>query len=479
MEATSEQQQQPQRLKRKMSTKEEECCDDNVNINNDNNDDCNDDSGGDTAEWNKLQRQLLRLSSSMEAAASKESSPKPKNDNCNFKKLKPSIDIEKPVDVAAAAAAATSPSEKAQQRNSNTVTSRKINDDYDLRRLAILQIQMKEAIADIDKFRQSKVDEVEESNSPLIALGVDILSTIMRYLDEDALIQCELASSVLNSISNGKNKDHWKYLHEHRREFWSPPRDGEIVLACEFTPLWFNCGKKLNLLCPNDDDDGDTKRKRKQIGYFGIMAAKARKHEKHGWMCRRPGRQDSNDGDACEAACEDYDMPHSTFSRRIRAHPRAFFLCLSHRYPEKEQRTRTQGWVDYKIYNDGSSNGALYLEILNVSDRICKSQWPEIHRIWNTMDPHDNTFPSKELRGQVEALAGNLRVTILNARGELIATTGGFDECIFRASFVQINLHPMEPNNDQTHEQHSSGGGNVSICIFNDGDMQIRSFLQR
>ena len=107
-----------------MSAKEEEWCDDDVNINNDNNDDCNDDCGGDAAvvvsidqEWNKLQRQLLRLSSSMEAVASKESSRKQKNDNCNVKKSKPSIDIDKPDVVATAAAVTASPSEA--QRNGN------------------------------------------------------------------------------------------------------------------------------------------------------------------------------------------------------------------------------------------------------------------------------------------------------------------------------------------------------------------------
>ena len=173
-------------------------------------------------------------------------------------------------------------------------------------------------------------------------------------------------------------------------------------------------------------------------------------------------------------------MIHLTFSQRIKTFPLWTFVFLSHHHPEKEQHIRTllQAWVRYLTFVDKRSNDYLVFEIH--CRQISKSRWPEVHRIWKGMDPlriwkgidlHDDIKLCKELRPQVEAFAGNLRITMLNSHGELIATTGGLNRIDFGDYFLEIKLNPMELKN----EQSGSGGTiNVSIIIDCSGLVQIR-----
>ena len=89
------------------------------------------------------------------------------------------------------------------------------------------------------------------------------------------------------------------------------------------------------------------------------------------------------------------------------------------------------------------------------------------------MDRHDNSEPSMELRRQVEALAGNPRITMLNSQGELIVTTGGIDKIVFDGCSLEIELDPMGSNKHRNHEQYGSGGIKVSIIISNGGYFHI------
>ena len=171
-----------------------------------------------------------------------------------------------------------------------------------LKQLENFQTQLKDAMESVEQIQQRMEDELvlfcETSYSPLVSLGGDILSQhIMRYLDEDALLQCEYSSLVMNKISRGNDfKDHWRYLRSllggrgnRRSDYSLAPRRGEI-LQSEYkrSPKYFNTFTKnmetISLHNTTTTTNAFEYHDPNVIHarYYGIIASKARELECHG-----------------------------------------------------------------------------------------------------------------------------------------------------------------------------------------------------
>ena len=521
-------------------------------------------------EWVNLQEKLSALVQSIEAMAEKSRKPVLESnniddDNNDDKKSKATSSIPMPTRQSVVATATTVTA----TRNNKKLRLTRMKDCLD--QLSAFHNQLKKAADVVADIRQETEDDVdvlnEESSSTLISLGGDILSRIMRYLDEDALLQCEFASLTMNKISRGRNVDHWEYLYSfHQAEpdgilffqTWGP------ILKTEYSrsPIYFSQTKKLETITT---PEVTTKFKFNCSRYYGIIAAKAREFEDHArrlhpYYHRRHNEDrndDDDDVDDCSeetlCSCDEFEMKLIDFESRIHHDENGgeeVFVCFSRR-EEESNHVIWQGWCRYdyrepfespmdqtaivtlvtssripqsrwpglhRIQNDLSdaielfrrSSGTTTAAAANTEVVIggTASRWPGLHRIQNDLDDAIELFRrasetttaaannevvagrtdadhneqegkkkwkkwikrnreiERRLMDQVEPLAENLRVTVVNRQGQLIVTSGEWEELhLDNKECVGINFFPMRPHYD---EEKRHIGVSTTILIHQD-----------
>ena len=478
-------------------------------------------------EWVNLQEKLSALVQSIEAMAEKSRKPVLESnniddDNNDDKKSKATSSIPMPTRQSVVATATTVTA----TRNNKKLRLTRMKDCLD--QLSSFHNQLKKAADVVADIRQETEDDVdvlyEESSSTLISLGGDILSRIMRYLDEDALLQCEFASLTMNKISRGRNVDHWEYLYSfHQAEpdgilffqTWGP------ILKTEYSrsPIYFSQTKKLETITT---PEVTTKFKFNCSRYYGIIAAKAREFEDHArrlhpYYHRRHNEDrndDDDDVDDCSeetlCSCDEFEMKLIDFESRIHhdENGEEVFVCFSRR-EEESNHVIWQGWCRYDYREPFESPmDQTAIVTLVTSSRIPQSRWPGLHRIQNDLDDAIELFRrasetttaaannevvagrtdadhneqegkkkwkkwikrnreiERRLMDQVEPLAENLRVTVVNRQGQLIVTSGEWEELhLDNKECVGINFFPMRPHYD---EEKRHIGVSTTILIHQD-----------
>ena len=364
-----------------------------------------------------------------------------------------------------------------------------------------------------NRAKRQKITDVVSIPPLFSLLGRDELTYILKFLDEEASIQCELAYGVFHDISRigtGSGDLHWKELAKYRRHhgtFWPPLSLGfggeddflKSNLYEQKACWWTNTSnQKLKLIYPHSyelDEVNMREMAMTERRYFGIMAAKAREFEQHQWLYHRQDfhyEPDDNGNDEIGASscnCEDFSMKETNFSLRRRlcsAAGRIVFVALSLRRRElgSEEICINQpfwlGWCDqdrgddilWSISNE-SLTGESWSKVHQIQERFRLKEEERAHVgqevVWTAEE-------KTEICNKAKEAIGNFRITILSTHGRLIVSTGSSvdDNCRFPyagRSFVKVFFKTL-----QTFRDRNTCKGVSVYLIIESNRIAIRFF---
>ena len=323
--------------------------------------------------------------------------------------------------------------------------------------------------------KRQKSTDIPVPASHFSLLGHDELTHVLKFLDEEASIQCELAYEVFHDISRlrtGSGDDHWKELSKYRQNMlggdhaiFYPPRCPRFVEEDDFLrstlyeqkPSWStntSNGGKLKLI----DEE--------RYGYyatlsrfFGIMAAKARKFEQHQWLYHRqdfdyePDDNDNDENGVSSCNCEDFAMKKMDVSQRlhIEGRPKVMFVCFSLRRRDLGSEENCinqpfwQGWCrETTLSNFFIISNRYYLtdeswsKVHQIQDRV---RLKAAERIYGGQEVVWTAEEKKEICKKAKDAFEDFRITMVSSHGRLIVSTGfsADDNCSDHTEFHEPN----------------------------------------